>query len=137
MKMIHESNVIEHETGLIIQFQDNDIDRISFSRMTFRLDIFCSMPILIFGFQTQSQPLIFPIRFVSESAILYSVPVNITLQIQGQDSHLRYERMFDLSPIQSEEMKICIREQADLTPGQLDVIEDYIYSDYIGMLMES
>ncbi|TDE10804.1 hypothetical protein [Dyadobacter psychrotolerans] len=134
MKTIDESNLMEHPTGLIVQFQDENINRDSFARMTFRLDIFCSIPILVFEFADPSQILFLPVRFWQNSELNNTEPWTITIQIQGHDCHLRHERMFGLTPIQLAKIQLCKKEQEALNPGQLDAIEDYIYSDFIGML---
>ena len=130
MKTIDESNMIEHETGLIIQFLDEEMKRDSFARMRFSLDIFCSVPILIFEFEGSSETLYLPVRFWENSELTNIEPWTITIQIHGEDCHLRYERMFSLTPVQNAKMQLCRKEQLSLCAGQLDAIEDFIYSDF-------
>jgi len=137
MKTIDECSIIEDETGFTVQFLDNDIDRESFCRMIFRLETFCSVPVLIFEFQKQKQKFILPVRFRPDCRTTHAGSLTITLQIHGQDCRLRHERMFELTPLQTGKMHLCSNEQAELTPGQLEVIEDYIYSDFIGILTAS
>ena len=134
MKTIDESNLIEHSTGLVVQFLDDDITRDSFARMNFRLDIFCSIPILVFEFAQQSKILFLPVRFWDHSELTPTEPLTINIQIQGENCHLRYERMFALTPIQIAKMQQGRKEQVSLNAGQLDAIEDFIYSDFIRML---
>jgi len=137
MKTIDESNLIEHSTGLVVQFLDEEITRDQFARMTFKLETFCSVPILIFEFPEQSKTLILPVRFWNNSDMTNAGSLTITIQIHGQDCHLRHERMFALTSIQAAKMQLCRKEQKTLQPGQLDVLEDYIYSDFIGLLTVS
>ena len=137
MKTINESNLIEHSSGLVVQFLDEEITRDSFARMTFKLDTFCSIPVLIFEFPEQSKRLILPVRFWQKSEMTFADSLTITIQIHGQDCHLRHERMFALTSIQAGKMQLCRKEQETLKPGQLDVLEDYIYSDFIGLLTVS
>lgn len=134
MKTIDESNIIEEQEGLVVNLLDNDIDRDSFARMTFRMDIFCSIPIFVFEFSTSEQTLILPVRFWESSKLIRSGQLKIRVQIFNRDRKIRHEREFLLTPIQAAKIQIARIEQNNLKPGQLDAIEDYIYSDFIGIM---